>query len=95
MQEGIPRSHAHTYVIAHYVCIIIISHLVELIIHPPGTYTFLIISLPLAINYVYRIAGNFRGVLFSLFSRIYIDPRTINPRSESGGVVSNFAHIAS
>ena len=38
------------------------------------------------------IAGNFRGVLFSLFSRIYIDPRTINPRSESGGVVSNFAH---
>ena len=35
----------------------------------------------------YRIAGNFRGVLFSLFSRIYIDPR-----SESEGVVSNFAH---
>ena len=42
---------------------------------------------------VYRIAGNFSGFLFPLLLRFYINPRTINPQSESGlgGLVSNFA----
>ena len=32
------------------------------------------------------------GFYFRGFHSFIIDPRTINPRSESGGVVSNFAH---